>query len=371
MYVCNGYFRYLDKMMGTKFFDVDDLKNWYRGKEGVSSKSRRMIEQISRMFDIPGDGKTALRRLSSAGSDCQLPLSTSEPKLICNSSSQNSISTCSKEGSVPPNESADASNGNEESSGNNTNNFLSYELCSIILNKLLKVHSEYQSRFGSGIIVTEEGSGVSSAEGGEGDKAAAKPTTTTVVVAINGGAEKAESDANSVSKEGKANSDGNQGSSCKGSHNAVVEVHKSGIIKGLLTRLFKGDCVNVNSTEQTVPSVQVDADNSSVIPTSTSIPMECSPDPEVNEDSVDEDPRNNFMMIESVPDTHRYRLTSLQPQNQKNFVKAVQKEVTLMRGSLPAGIFVKTYEDRMVIMENCCTNIQFKSLFQLDSNLSN
>lgn len=259
--------------MGTKFFDVDDLKNWYRGKEGVSSKSRRMIEQISRMFDIPSsDGKAALRRLSSG--------SLADP--------QTSISTSASQTSI-----GGASEDSEESAGvNNTSNFLSYELCSIILNKLLKVHGEYQARFGTGVILTEESL-----------------------------KEKVEEKSESVP--------------------GVSDLHKSGI-KGFLSRLFfKGDCV-ANCSQQTEEkvvageSVKVKEDDQMIV----SGP---------GDDEVFEAvPRSNFMVVESVPDTHRYRLTSLQPHNQKSFVKAVQKEVGLMRGSLPEGIFVKTYEDRMV-----------------------
>lgn len=359
--------------MGTKFFDVDDLKNWYRGKEGVSSKSRRMIEQISRMFDIPADGKATLRRLS-AGSDCQLPLTTSEPKLICTSTSQTSISGDSKEDGAGGETMPEA--GVSDDNTGNSSNFLSYELCSIILNKLLKVHSEYQSRFGSTIIVTEDKIG---------GAAAAPPTTTINLgsdwlpfvkvdqkdVSTNTAATPTAA-ATVAPKESKSDQ---SNTNVKGSGTVVVEqvqMQKTGIIKGLFSRLFKGDCVNVTYTElaeqtATPESGSVDGENcseatpafeaSSLVPISSAaaaaaavaVTTELCP-PETSEENVEEGPKSNFIVIESVPDTHRYRLTSLTPQNQKSFVKAVQKEVSLMRNSLPVGIFVKTYEDRMVLL---------------------
>lgn len=56
---------------------------------------------------------------------------------------------------------------------------------------------------------------------------------------------------------------------------------------------------------------------------------------------------SNFFMMDSVPDTHRYRLTSFAPQNQRQFLKTVQRETMLLRESLPIGILVKGFEDRM------------------------
>merc|ERR1719336_3385284 len=52
-------------------------------------------------------------------------------------------------------------------------------------------------------------------------------------------------------------------------------------------------------------------------------------------------------MSESVPDSHKFKLTIFQPSNIKNFVKHVRKEIKLLQSSLPAGITVKGYEDRM------------------------
>lgn len=61
---------------------------------------------------------------------------------------------------------------------------------------------------------------------------------------------------------------------------------------------------------------------------------------------------SKFSIVEKVPDTHRYRLTSFMPHNQRQFIKTVQREVAFLRESLPDGIFVKGFEDRMVCYLN-------------------
>merc|ERR1712142_234197 len=55
----------------------------------------------------------------------------------------------------------------------------------------------------------------------------------------------------------------------------------------------------------------------------------------------------SFVMLDSVPDIHKFKLTIFQPSNIKNFVKHVRKEIKLLQSSLPPGITVKGYEDRM------------------------
>jgi len=55
----------------------------------------------------------------------------------------------------------------------------------------------------------------------------------------------------------------------------------------------------------------------------------------------------SFVMLDSVADTHKFKLTIFQPNNIKNFVKHVRKEIKLLQSSLPPGITVKGYEDRM------------------------
>jgi len=54
-----------------------------------------------------------------------------------------------------------------------------------------------------------------------------------------------------------------------------------------------------------------------------------------------------FAMVESAPSNHKFKLSVFQPNDPKNFIKFVRKEVKLLRTSLPVGIHVKGFEDRM------------------------
>ena len=56
-----------------------------------------------------------------------------------------------------------------------------------------------------------------------------------------------------------------------------------------------------------------------------------------------------FTMIETSLACHKFKLSVFQPNDPKNFIKFVRREVKLLRSSLPHGIRVKGYEDRMVI----------------------
>ena len=57
-------------------------------------------------------------------------------------------------------------------------------------------------------------------------------------------------------------------------------------------------------------------------------------------------------MIETSLACHKFKLSVFQPNDPKNFIKFVRREVKLLRSSLPHGIRVKGYEDRMVIYYN-------------------
>ena len=55
----------------------------------------------------------------------------------------------------------------------------------------------------------------------------------------------------------------------------------------------------------------------------------------------------SFQMVESVPVSHKFKLTLFQPVNMKLFLKTVRHEMKLLSTSLPPGIIVKGYEERM------------------------
>lgn len=72
---------------------------------------------------------------------------------------------------------------------------------------------------------------------------------------------------------------------------------------------------------------------------------------EVGSDSAPPPPPSDaFQIQDSAPSTHKYHLTVFHPSNAHNFYKAVQKEHRLLRTGLPAGVWVKTFEDRLDLL---------------------
>ena len=55
-----------------------------------------------------------------------------------------------------------------------------------------------------------------------------------------------------------------------------------------------------------------------------------------------------FSTVEVAPLSHRFNLSLFQPTDPKTFIKFVRKEINLLKTSLPKGIHVKAFEDRMV-----------------------
>jgi len=55
----------------------------------------------------------------------------------------------------------------------------------------------------------------------------------------------------------------------------------------------------------------------------------------------------SFQTVDSVPDGHKFKLTIFQPRNMKPFVRSIKKEIELLRSSLPSGITMRGFEDRM------------------------
>ncbi|XP_067005905.2 (E3-independent) E2 ubiquitin-conjugating enzyme UBE2O [Anabrus simplex] len=54
-----------------------------------------------------------------------------------------------------------------------------------------------------------------------------------------------------------------------------------------------------------------------------------------------------FSIMDSAPSSHKFKLTMFQPTDPQHFYRTVRKELKLLRTSLPEGIWVKGFEDRM------------------------
>ena len=97
--------------------------------------------------------------------------------------------------------------------------------------------------------------------------------------------------------------------------------------------------------------------------------------PEEDSEVFEEDDQiGEFSMIESAPASHKFKLSVFQPNDPKNFIKFVRKEVKLLRTSLPSGIHVKGFEDRMdlysVMIEGPARTPYEDGLFFFDFQLS-
>ena len=55
----------------------------------------------------------------------------------------------------------------------------------------------------------------------------------------------------------------------------------------------------------------------------------------------------SFRTVDAVPDSHKFKLTVFQPSNMKTFIKSVKREIALLQSSLPAGISVLGFDERM------------------------
>ena len=56
------------------------------------------------------------------------------------------------------------------------------------------------------------------------------------------------------------------------------------------------------------------------------------------------------MTFDSVPESHTYKYSTFQAQNPGRFLSCMRKEMALLTFSLPAGIIVRGFEDRVVIL---------------------
>lgn len=54
-----------------------------------------------------------------------------------------------------------------------------------------------------------------------------------------------------------------------------------------------------------------------------------------------------FSIDSSAPDSHKFKLTMFQPTDPMNFFRTVSKELKLLKSSLPPGIWVTGFEDRI------------------------
>jgi hypothetical protein len=301
--------------MGTKFFDGDYLKKWHKENETPTAKSRRIVEQISRMFDLRRGSREESPAASNSKEDVGSNLKDAE-----------SVPSANKSGTV-------IGTGPEDISPPGT---VLYELCSVILSKLVEAHSEYEKRFGS--VKSEELSLDELLKAGpKGFEALTERLGKQLFKRhlIKAGCSRLHHEItyrlvlSSIDESFPASSSGEKPSTKSTvttdneppSHNATAEVTED------------MDIDPETSSAQETARMETEKEE---IVEGAALP---SPSSNANPEST------NFSNIDSAPD----RLTPFQPHNQRLFIKTVQKEVALLRESLPEGIRVKGFDDRMVI----------------------
>ncbi|XP_017484979.1 PREDICTED: (E3-independent) E2 ubiquitin-conjugating enzyme, partial [Rhagoletis zephyria] len=57
-----------------------------------------------------------------------------------------------------------------------------------------------------------------------------------------------------------------------------------------------------------------------------------------------------FQVLPQAPSTHKFQLTIFHPNNTQQYYKAVQREHRMLKNSLPSGVWVKVFEDRMDLL---------------------
>ncbi|TMW45861.1 hypothetical protein DOY81_009065 [Sarcophaga bullata] len=57
-----------------------------------------------------------------------------------------------------------------------------------------------------------------------------------------------------------------------------------------------------------------------------------------------------FQVLSNAPKNHKFHLTIFHPNNTQQYYKAVQREHRMLKSSLPPGVYVKVYEDRMDLL---------------------
>ncbi|XP_054281969.1 (E3-independent) E2 ubiquitin-conjugating enzyme UBE2O-like isoform X2 [Macrosteles quadrilineatus] len=91
------------------------------------------------------------------------------------------------------------------------------------------------------------------------------------------------------------------------------------------------------------------------VPPSTPPPCPSGPPPTLESPAVEsstsmeltKDGDGGFSILDTAPNSHKFKLTMFQPTDPKTFFKTVRNEIKLLRTSLPSGIWVKGFEDRM------------------------
>nr|CAD7596442.1 unnamed protein product [Timema genevievae] len=211
-----------------------------------------------------------------------------------------------------------------------SNSHVCVKLCSLIKAQLVKAHSEVTRRFGgnqgqmtlSDAFNTHSPVDVEDSIQEDASKEGQISDTSSVTLAVEESSLATGEDFNlpfhEIVKDG-----------LKDMLNAFVRLKSSAVpcpnITGLPVREDEGK--SKNAEEMEVPSTTIGEEGATAVP-----------EGEFGE---------GFSIMDSAPSSHKFKLTMFQPTDPQNFFRTVRKELKLLRSSLPSGIWVKGFEDRM------------------------
>jgi len=298
--------RYLDKLMGTTFFHESHFQGLLERvrEKGRANVAQKMASQVQRLFsENEGQGEermddgTVVENVDFCD-DCMTKKITDNESNVIDVAPE---IDCSDTTSVQNGN--DASISNSESVQNNLmaagvdkkccetsscNTHVCEKLCSLILNQLIKAHSEVIRRYG----------------GNTGSLAEAFYSLSPNHTAC-------------PHQEKLENSEVINGSPKAPETELKVEEEPSGPV--LLQPV---------SVEVSVNGIAEPVDEPEHITVIT--------------------PKGGaFSILDTAPYSHKFKLTMFEPYNMKSFFKNVKQEIKLLKSSLPTGIWVKGFEDRM------------------------
>ncbi|BES98249.1 Ubiquitin-conjugating enzyme [Nesidiocoris tenuis] len=302
--------RYLDKLMGTMFFHESHFQGLLERvrERGRTNLAQRVADQVNRLFasnDNEADDKSTAgttisyddvsvssdeksQKRDSSGEFLRGTLASLEARVTSTGPKLNLNGVTSENGNV--------ANNTSKYSEPMASQLVCVRLCTLILNQLVKAHTEVVRRFG----------------GNTGSMA------------------EVEAEANEMLQ----NKDSPNSPSASETAGNPSEPAVSPIMNGVRENGDGSSDKDRSESETTV------AKESNVANLAEDSPLEASDTNLPSEKGI-------FDVIDTAPNSHKFKLTMFQPTATFSFYKRVKEEIKLLKSSLPPGTWVTTFEDRM------------------------
>ncbi|KAF6201935.1 hypothetical protein GE061_004331 [Apolygus lucorum] len=313
--------RYLDKLMGTMFFHESNFQGLLERvrERGRTNVAQRVADQVNRLFASCDDKSSSStntlcmddvtissnsteekgQKRDLSGEFLRGSLASLEARVVCTSTKLNS----SLNGVTPMN----LENGNnvsttspktDNATANPTQPVCSanvcVRLCSLILIQLVKAHAEVIRRFGGNTGSMSEAAANKDSPDSPSSESPASPTSAPQTNMI-----------------------------CENGDKWVGnELHRDG--EEVSTLNDKNTRVNSSTCLFKAVTLEVIEEKESIH----------------QENGV-------FSIMDTAPNSHKFKLTMFQPTETQTFYKRVKEEIKLLKSSLPPGTWVTTFEDRM------------------------